>query len=283
MPESDVTVSATFIVEGVNGSEIFIDGRHITIRPTLWASDHEVTQSEYQEIMGTNPSYFQDNPADGEIQENRPVEQVSWYDCLVYCNKRSISKGYTPCYTIGGKTDPDEWGEVPTYPNSTCSTWDTVTCDFDANGYRLPTEAEWEYLARGGNTTNSGQTEYSGSDTIGDVAWYYANSGDMTHEVKKKAPNALGLYDMSGNVCEFCWDWYGLITADTPSVGLSRSDLSSISRTGVVIRGGCCGNREPLVFYKVSMRDFVDGAEVANYSPCCRGSGVGFRVVRSYE
>ena len=83
MPESNVTVSATFIREGINGSEIFIDGRNITIRPTLWASKHEVTQAEYQEIMGTNPSDFHDNPAEGESQENRPVENVNWYDCLV--------------------------------------------------------------------------------------------------------------------------------------------------------------------------------------------------------
>ncbi len=218
MPESDVTVSATFIIEGITGSEVFIDGRNITIRSSLWASDHEVTQAEYQAVMGTNPSNFKDSPADGEIQENRPVDNLSWYDCIAYCNKRSLAEGLTPCYTIGGKTNPDEWGTVPT---SDDSTWNAATCNFDANGYRLPTEAEWEYLARGGNLTNSGQTAYSGSNTKGDVAWYGENSGNKTHEVKKKAPNALGLYDMTGNIGEWCWDWYGDITADTPSDGVS--------------------------------------------------------------
>ena len=254
-------VPQPIVVEGISGSKVFIEGRRVEIIPTLWMCDHEVTQAEYTAIMGANPSYFTGTPAEGETKENRPVDSVSWYDCLVYCNKRSMEESLTPCYTIGGKTNPAEWGEVPTISNET---WNTVTCNFEANGYRLPTEAEWEYFARGGNTTNEGQTEYSGSDVIDDVAWYADNSDHKTHEVKKKAPNAKGLYDMSGNVDEWCWDWYETIEADTPSTGPSSGDFR-------IIRGGYLFND-------------VDPCRVAfhnYYYPWSRGNGNGFRLVRS--
>ena len=263
MPASNVILSATFReITGITGSEVFIAGRNITIRPALWACDHEVTQAEYQSVMGSNPSYFTNNPAEGETRENRPVENVSWYDCLVYCNKRSMSEGLTPCYTIGGKTNPSEWGAVPITSNAT---WDEVKCNFDANGYRLPTEAEWEYLARGGNLTDEGQTAYSGSDTIENVAWYSDNSGNKTHEVKKKAKNALDLYDMSGNVWEWCWDWYGSISSGTPSVGASSGSRRVLRGGSLYYNAGSC-----TVSYRFSR------------SPTNQlGNFLGFRVVRS--
>ncbi|MBP5452485.1 MAG: formylglycine-generating enzyme family protein [Treponema sp.] len=246
------------VVSGIEGSQVFIDGRTVDIF-VAWASDHEVTQAEYKSVMGENPSVFQRNPASGETQENRPVEKVTWYECLIYCNKRSMNEGLTPCYTIKGSTNPSDWGSVPTNYNSD---WDSATCNFEANGYRLPTEAEWEYLARGGNTTNSGQTRYSGSDTVEDVAWYFLNCGDKTHEVKKKSPNAFGLYDMSGNVREWCWDWDSEITADTPSVGASSGNYR-------IHRGGSW---------------FNDYGSVSGRSSGCPFSDLdyyGFRVVRS--
>jgi hypothetical protein len=86
--------------------------------------------------MGSNPSSFSSNPASGEVQENRPVEYVSWYDALVFCNKLSIAEGLTPAYSIGGKTNPDDWGTVPTSSNAT---WNAVTIVSGSTGYRLPT------------------------------------------------------------------------------------------------------------------------------------------------
>jgi len=109
----------------------------------------------------------------------------------------------TPVYTIGGSTNPSNWGIVPT---AQIFTWDAVICNWSANGYRLPTEAEWEYAARG--ATNNPDYLYSGSDDIDSVAWNYSNSGCVSHQVGTKAPNQLGIYDMSGNVWEYCWDWY---------------------------------------------------------------------------
>jgi formylglycine-generating enzyme required for sulfatase activity len=121
----------------------------------------------------------------GSTRGRKPVRNVSWFDAVAYCNWRSVREGLKPCYAGDGQA---------------------VTCDFEASGYRLPTEAEWEYTARGGHL--GGGKVFAGSDNPDETAWYDANSENVTHPVGLKKPNPLGIYDLCGNIFEWCWDWY---------------------------------------------------------------------------
>jgi formylglycine-generating enzyme required for sulfatase activity len=232
----------------------------VTLPNGFLMGKYPVTQGLYEKVMGRNPSCFKDSPARGEAQEKRPVEQVSWYDAIVFCNKLSILQGLSPVYTINGSTDPANWGAVPTSDNST---WDAVTVNWDANGYRLPTEAEWEYACRAGTTT----AYHTGASISDNTGWYRENSGKMTHEVGKKTPNVWDVYDMHGNVWEWVWDWYGEYTGSaTDPVGPSTGSLR-------VLRGGGWGS---------VAQDLRSALRGINY-PFDRAYDLGFRVVRMNE
>lgn len=197
---------------------------------------YEVTQDLWEKVMRDNPSKF--------LNPKKPVNQISWEDAILFCNKISALEGLKKAYNLSGNN---------------------VTCDFTANGYRLPTEAEWEYAARGGN--QSRKFIYGGSSDYDAVAWHYGNSGGQPSEVGLKQPNEIGLYDMNGNVWEWCWDWYGsykFLDSTNPK-GPAEGD----SR---ILRGGS---------YATKSEDCRNTARGKDYKTGFSSSQHGLRLVRS--
>jgi formylglycine-generating enzyme required for sulfatase activity len=225
---------------------------------------YQVTQEQYQAVMGTNPSNFKSAVAgESGTPGKLPVENVSWYDALVFCNKLSIIENLTPVYSISGSTDPADWGTVPSSWNET---WNASVMVSGANGYRLPFEEEWEYACRAGTTTafNNGNDDNNNTTSVGAVAWNSNNSNRKTHQVGLKTANAWGLYDMHGNVWEWCRDWYAFLYSEYYPTYTGKKVLrgGSWSSLGIDLRSASRHSDSP------GRSDYDD-------------EGYGFRLVRS--
>ena len=224
--------------------------RHqVTLTRDFLIGKYQVTQALWESVMGSNPSEFKG--------VNSPVENVSWFDVVEFCNKLSELEGLEPAYTINGEN---------------------VTCNWSAKGYRLPTEVEWEYAARGGE-----YHKYSGSNNSDEVAWYSSNSykgnDRQTHPVGQKKPNGFGLYDMSGNVFEWCWDRvevddeFNFVGDSVYRHGLLTDPYGSTVGSRRIFRGGSW-NKFPRLA-RTSYRN--------NFEPTFRCNHLGFRIGRSLE
>jgi formylglycine-generating enzyme len=214
----------------VQGGTFSPSETYIVTLSSFFIAQYEITQSEYMFVMSINPSYFIGNLS-------HPVDTISWFDSIEYCNRRSIRENLRPCYSYGNYgTNPNNW---PKDWNTLENNHSNVKCDWRADGYRLPTEMESMFASMGGIFTNN--TLYSGSDNIEMVAWYRTNSYHVgenhpdfgTHVVGTKNPNELNIYDMTGNVWERCWDIYGEFPQGTYTnpTGPSEGDLRT-SRGG---------------------------------------------------
>ena len=228
---------------------------------------YEVTQDEYAAVMGTNPSGF-------NTVINGPVETVSWYDALVFCNRLSLLEGLSPVYSISSSIKPADWGAVPT---SSSSLWDAVIMVPGANGYRLPTEAEWEYACRAGTTTafNWGTDQIMDTQANFDASTSPYNGSptgtfrNTTTAVGTFPPNS-GLYDMHGNVFEWCWDWYGNNYYTAAGAG-GPDPAGPATGTYRMVRGG--GWDGIGRYLRSAYRDF--------YYPYDSYNNIGFRVARN--
>ncbi len=235
VPEGSFTMGSPLDEPGREPDETV---HQVTLTKGFWISPYKVTEELWDQVMGS-----------GNSNSQKPKVNVTWYDAVEFCNAYSLEHGLTPAY-VGSDT-----------------TW---TWDQTANGYRLPTEAEWEYACRAGSTTpfaNGDITElYCAEDpNLDAMGWYCYNSNGQTQPVGQKQPNAWGLYDMHGNVYEWCWDWYGAYVGDAvdptgPATGDAR-----------VLRGGAWDGGAR----------YCRSANRLYYPPSTMNTISGFRLVRS--
>ena len=229
----------------------------VTISKDFYICKYPVTFADYDEYCNDNKGVEKPNDENWG-RGDRPVINVDWYNAIEYCNWKSRKEnGLEEVYAIN-KSEKDKLNI-----SRDDIKW-TVTCDFNKNGYRLPTESEWEFATRGGNESKE-YFKYSGSNVIDKVSWYLNNSKEKTHTVGEKIANELGIYDMSGNVYEWCWDWYKRDYTE------EYDPKGAKSGSGRVARGGGWG--DSAVSCGVALRDFL--------TPSDRSSFIGFRVSRT--
>jgi len=217
-------------------------------------SKYQITQEMYQQVMGSNPSPLKSS--------NLPAEHVNWFEAIEFCNRLSRFNGLRECYIKRGHDD--------------------IYCEFNADGFRLPTEAEWEYAARGGNQSKG--YEYSGSNILSEVAWYSENSNGQAQPVGLKKPNELGIYDMSGNVPEWCWDLYANYKMEH-----QVNPVGSDSGMYQILRGGSWSQdaiRQRVAFRTAISPDMTCSVPLHLINQRTYGfgkyqSGSGFRISRS--
>ena len=231
--------AGTFMMGSDSGDDDEKPAHQVAVA-SFWMDRYEVTQKSFEALMGTNPAKFK-NPFN-------PVDRVSWLAAIKYCNMRSMKEGLQPCYDV-----------------------QTAECKFTANGYRLPTEAEWEYACRAGTTTaysfGDNPAELSGS------AWLKSNAEQSTQPVGQKKPNAWGLYDMYGNVAEWCNDRYGETEYAARASDNPHGPAKSETR---VLRGGSWR------YGPERCRSSARASETPALADACFGSdGYGFRCVRA--
>jgi uncharacterized repeat protein (TIGR02543 family) len=238
--KSVVINGATFKMGKDSTGWVSVSPMHNVTLSSYCIGKYEVTQLQYAQVMGSNPAYLYG------VGDSFPVYNVSWFDAVDFCNELSGIDGLEQVYMVSGNE---------------------ITADYSKNGWRLPTEAEWEYAAYG--NASSYNYEYSGSNNASTVAWYDSNSGSMTHAIGTKKPNEFGIYDMSGNVEEWCWDWDGSYSSEAQVNPLGPS--TGVYNNHRIKRGG--NWYAPIDYCCTYVR--------ASSSPSFTNRCIGFRVVRS--